>query len=204
VYGPIRQLSYVVTDIDEAMRYWQDSYSVGPFLVARDEIPLQNAFYRGQRSEQVKVNIAFAYIGSMQLELTQLVGSTPSLYQEALDRGISGVHHYAVCVDNFASAYNYALDNGYETVVDSGFDGLARMSYVENTSEGLILEVIEWNSLTKPYFDEIEKRCKDADEKQLVHEFKLSQLVPVLPILTQLGKFLFRKLTGQVTKTMRV
>jgi len=203
IMGPAKQVAYIVGDIDAAIQQWHDEHGVGPFLVARNAAPLSNAYYRGNKAQTARVNIAFAYVGDMQLELIELIGDTPSLYKEALDREITGVHHYAVCVDDFPAAYNWALDNGYEAVVDAGVDGLARMSYVENRDAGLILEVIQWNGLTRPYFEGLEKRVKAADGGQLIHEFELADLTPKGAVFTGLAKFMLAKLTGRVRQTRR-
>ena len=202
IFGPATQVAYVVDDIDAAMQQWHDEHSVGPFLVTRNAAPLTNAYYRGEAMQETRINIAFAYVGDMQLELIELIGDTPSHYKEALDRKQTSVHHYAVCVEDFPKAYNYALDNGFVAVVDAGIDGLARMSYVEN-SEGMILEVIEWNPMTMPYFDGLEKLVKSADRSQLVHEFKLSDITPKGAVLVALVKLLVKKLCGRVKQTRR-
>lgn len=201
--GPARQIAYMVNDIDAAMKHWHDEHGVGPFLVTRNQAPLSNAYYRGDKAQTSRVNIAFAYVGDMQLELIELIGDTPGLYKEALDRGNYGVHHYAVLVDDFPKAYNWALDNNFDAVIDSGVDGLARMSYMENPRQGLILEVIEWNPLTRPYFNGLEDRVKAADASQLAHEFKLADLTPGLAVTLQLVKYMIRKLFGRVQQTRR-
>ena len=201
--GPARQIAYIVQDIDAAMQQWHDDYGVGPFLVTRNALPLSNAYYRGEKAQPAKVNIAFAYVGDMQLELIELIGDTPSLYKEALDRQQTGVHHYAVCVDDFPTVYNRALDNGFDAVVDAGVDGLARMSYVENPHSGLILEIIQWNALTKPYFEGLEKRVKSADKTQLIHEFDLAEITPRVAVMVQLMKFMLNKLCGRIEPTRR-
>lgn len=202
IFGPATQVAYVVEDIDAAMQYWHDEFRVGPFMVTRNSAPLSNAYYRGEKMQETRINIAFAYVGDMQLELIELIGDTPSHYKEALDRNQTGVHHYAVCVEDFPKAYNYALDNGYVAVVDAGIDGLARMSYVEN-SEGMILEVIEWNPMTMPYFDGLEKLVKTADPEQLVHEFQLSDITPKGAVMVALVKLMVKKLFGRVQQTRR-
>ncbi len=204
IFGPAKQVAYVVRDIDAAMERWRSEHGVGPFLVARNATPLNNAYYRGEKARTNCVHLAFAYIGDMQLELIELVGDTPGLYKEALDRGNDGVHHYAVLVEDFASAYNYALDNGFEAVIDSGVDGLARMSYLEDPESGLILEVIEWNPLTRPYFDGLQQRVQAADPAQAVHEFELADLTPKLAVIGQLAKFSLKRMFGRVQKTRRV
>lgn len=201
-FGAARQVAYITDDIDAAMAHWH-SLGCGPFLITRDVTPLQNAFYRGEKAQEGNVHIAFGYHGDMQIELIQPLHITPSIYTEAQERGITGVHHYAVCTEDFAANYNYALDNGYEAVVDSGIDGLARMSYVEHKETGLILEMIEWNDLTRPYFDSIHAMWMDAKSKGENAEFDLGSLAPKSAIFKALGGFIIKKLTGRIKPTRR-
>lgn len=201
-FGKARQVAYITDDLDSAMTHWE-SLGCGPFLITRDVSPLQNAFYRGEKAQDGNVHIAFGYYGDMQIELIQPLHSTPSIYTEAQERGITGVHHYAVCVEDFPANYNFALDNGYEAVVDSGVDGLARMSYVEHKETGIILEVIEWNDLTRPYFDAIRDMWVDAKATGENVEFELTSLAPKKAIFKALGGFLVKKLTGQIKPTRR-
>lgn len=202
-FGSARQLAYIVSNLDDAIAHWK-SLGVGPFLITRNVSPLQNAYYRCKKSGETPLNIGFGYHGNMQIELIEPLHTTPSIYSEAVERQITGVHHYAVCVEDFPANYFYALDNGYEAVVDSGVDGLGRMSYVENSDTGIILEVIEWNNLTRPYFDAIRSMWEAASATGADSEFELAALTPKGAIVKGLVKFLFKKLTGQVKATRRV
>ena len=76
IFGPAKQIAYIVDDIDAAMRQWREEYGIGPFLVTRNVTPLSNAYYRGEKAPTNHVNIAFAYIGDMQLELIELIACT--------------------------------------------------------------------------------------------------------------------------------
>lgn len=199
-FGAVRQIAFVVDDIDHAIELWQKQ-GVGPFLVTRRVDPLTNAFYRGAKAAPVAVDIAFAYIGKMQLELIRLHGTTPSLYQEARERGMTGVHHYAVCVDDFPQVYLQAVADGFVPIVDAGIDGLARMSYLESPDASFIVEMIEWNRLTRPYFDAIAQRVAAAGAVGAVVEFELSQLTPKSAVARQLFRFVVNSVLGRVTST---
>jgi len=202
-FGPARQVAYIVSDLDVAIASWK-SLGVGPFLITRNVSPLQNAYYRGQKSGATPLHIGFAYHDEMQIELIQPLHETPSIYSEALRRDLKEVHHYAVCVEDFAAHYSHALDSGYEAVVDSGVNGLARMSYVEHPDTGLILEIIEWNDLTRPYFEAIRSMWGVAREQGQDVEFDLEALTPKGAIARALVKFIFQKVTGQIKPTRRL
>ena len=67
VPGPVRQIGYVVTDLDQAMTGWLE-LGVGPWFVMRG-LALQ-ADYRGEPCETT-LSLAFANSGEMQIELIQ-------------------------------------------------------------------------------------------------------------------------------------
>ena len=50
VFGPIRQIAFVVRDLDASLRYWTETLGVGPFFALRNVSPVQYQ-YRGQPSE---------------------------------------------------------------------------------------------------------------------------------------------------------
>ena len=89
-----------------------------------------------------------------------------------------GHHHYGFCVDDFDTCYGQAMADGFEAIVDTGAKGYARMSYIESGSiPGLVCEVIEWNDLTRPYFDGMHAFLSEADDAKRVHEIDLATFV---------------------------
>jgi len=98
-HGPIRQIGFIVRDIDAAMRSWVAS-GVGPFFVLR-RIE-QSADYRGTPCT-VTLSVAFANSGDLQVELIQQHGDTPSIYREFLDAGHEGFNQIAYWTDDLAA-----------------------------------------------------------------------------------------------------
>ncbi|MGH1370917.1 MAG: VOC family protein [Cellvibrionaceae bacterium] len=213
--GRIRQAAYVVKNLEQAMHFWRTERGVESFIVARDAKPLTNASYRGAKNHSVIIDLAFGYLGDLQIELIELKHATASIYQEALDRNQVELQHYGVVVEDFDRAYQFALDHGFLAVVDSGIDGIARMSYVEagdcernvfsasqgafmKTPEGhpIMLELIEWNSMTRPYFDKIQAMVKAVPEDRLFVEFSLHSLTPVAELIKRLVMLLWNKSIG--------
>ena len=174
VFGPIRQIAYVVADIDQAIDSWHVQMAIAPFAVVRNCKPLQGCRYRNEVAGEIVLNMAFAYIGDVQLELIEQVNTTPSMYLEAAERGYWGAHHYAVCVEDFDAAYQHAMSNGFYAVMNAGAPGYAQMAYVESEQvPGLMLEIIEWNDLTRPYFDGIGAFLAEVDQNTLKHSYQL-------------------------------
>ena len=178
LFGPARQTAYIVPDIEAAIEEWGRQMNLGPFALCREIAPLTGSRFRGEPSGDIVMNVAFAYIDALQLELIEQVNDTPSMYREAVEKRGYGHHHYGFCVEDFDAAYDRAVPADYEAVVDAGVKGIARMSYIESrTIPGLVCEVIEWNDLTRPYFDGIRSFIEGADDSQLVHELDLAALL---------------------------
>ena len=84
VFGEIRQLAFIVTDIDKAMNHWAETLGVGPFFIKR-RITFSNFIYRGKPSASPSVSIALANSGYVQIELIQQHDDAPSIYREYLE-----------------------------------------------------------------------------------------------------------------------
>ncbi len=179
IFGPIVQIAYIVPDIEQAIRSWNNALAAGPFAVWRNAKPFagSNATYRGEPCDQVEINLGFAYIGDLQLELIEPCDrNAPSIYTEALDKGHYGLHHYQFSVDDYAMAYRYAMDHGFEAIVQAG-DENRGMVYCESRDiPGLILELCPRNELTMGVDQAIKDFLESADRTQLVHELDLSKL----------------------------
>jgi len=215
--GRIQQVAYIVDDIDQAVAHWHSEHGIGPFVVARNENPMTHAFYRGEKAEDVVVDLAFGYFGELQIELIALKNDVPSMYSEAIERKQTDIQHYGVLVEDFTAATEFAAQQGFKPVVEAGIKGLAQMSYIEATNfeknvfaedeasymktpegHGIVLEVIECNAMTRPYFDAIKKMVDDVPAGQLSKEFKLSSITPVAAVVSALGKFVLNKLLGRI------
>jgi hypothetical protein len=177
LFGPIRQVAYVVPELDAAMKAWNAQLGVGPFAVVRGLQPLTGSRYRGAPSGDVILDMGFAYIEDVQLELIEQRNQTPSVYREAIERGLHSLHHYGFWVEDFDTAYAHAVAHGFEAVVEAGSRGPGRMSYVESRLiPGLICELIEWTEGTRPYFDGVRRFLAGVDPATLQHEMDLASV----------------------------
>ena len=92
LFGPIRQLGYVVHDLDRALRYWTQTMGVGPFFVQR-HVTFEAYRYRGQPSIPPDLSLAIANSGDLQIELIAQHDERPSPYRDFLDAGREGAQH---------------------------------------------------------------------------------------------------------------
>jgi len=91
-FGEIRQMAFVVRDIDGAMHYWSQLLGIGPFFIKRNII-FSNYVFRGRHFDSPTVSIALSNSGFIQIELIQQHDDAPSIYKEFLDSGREGLQH---------------------------------------------------------------------------------------------------------------
>ena len=94
LFGPLRQMGYVVRDIEGAMRYWIDVCGVGPWFYV-DKLPVTTFTYRGARHDGIHLSIALANSGEVQVELIQQRCDTPSMGRDFLAAGREGLQHWS-------------------------------------------------------------------------------------------------------------
>lgn len=172
-FGRMVQVAYVVSDLDTSIQSWHQQMGVGPFAVLRNVSPFNGATYRGKLIEDLRVDLAFAYMGDIQLELIEQLDDKPSIYKEMLDRGNPGLHHYCFAADNYAAAYAEAIASGFVPVVQVGNEDNGMLYCESSLIPGLILEIIAWDETSKPYFDDTRQYLSSVDQHQLIHTMEL-------------------------------
>jgi hypothetical protein len=138
--GPIRQIGYVVTDLDAALASWVQ-LGVGPWFVMRG-LPMR-ALYRGEPCE-ITLSLALSNSGEMQVELIQQDDDTPSIFTEFLESSRPGFHQLDYWTADFEATMQKVEHAGWP-VVWSGGEGLGvRFAYVEPPdSPAAIIEISE-------------------------------------------------------------
>jgi hypothetical protein len=141
--GPIRQIGYVVTDLDQALASWIE-LGVGPWLVIRG-LPMR-ALYRGEPCETT-LSLALSNSGELQLELIHQLDDTPSIFTEFLESSGPGYHQLAYWTEDFDATMKAVLDAGWPVVWSGGEGFGVRFAYVE--PPGSPAAVIEISELTE-------------------------------------------------------
>jgi hypothetical protein len=144
--GAIRQIGYIVTDLDEAMQSWLD-LGVGPWFVIRG-LKMQ-ALYRGKPCETT-ITMALSNSGEMQIELIQPDDDTPSIYTEFLDAKGPGYHQLAYWTEDFDATMTAVEQAGWPVVWSGGEGFGVRFAYVEPpNSPAQIIEISELTDTTR-------------------------------------------------------
>jgi catechol 2,3-dioxygenase-like lactoylglutathione lyase family enzyme len=143
--GPIRQIGYVVTDLDKALAGWVE-LGVGPWFVMRG-LP-QRVTYRGEPCE-ITLSLALANSGDMQIEVIQQQDETPSIFTEFLTAGREGFHQLAYWTADFEATMRAVGEAGWPVVWSGGEDVGTRFVYVEPpNSPATIIEIMELTDIT--------------------------------------------------------
>jgi Glyoxalase/Bleomycin resistance protein/Dioxygenase superfamily len=138
--GPIRQIGYVVTDLDGAMQSWIDM-GVGPWFVIRGLA--MRALYRGEPCETT-LSLALSTSGDLQVELIQQEDDTPSIFTEFVTSNRPGFHQLAYWTEDFDASKKAVEDAGWPIVWSGGEGFGVRFAYVEPpNSPAQIIEISE-------------------------------------------------------------
>lgn len=156
--GPIKQVAYIVDNVEASIQQWIKLTGVGPWTV------FKNTTMRGEcrgMPTTVKMNVGLSYQGGMQIELIQVLSQTPSPYQDAQGRPLIGMHHIAWHSRDLDGDVARAKARGL-TMAFSASNSAVRVAYMESKeAPGLLLELIE---ATAPVLDGFAAGLKATQE----------------------------------------
>ncbi len=137
--GNIMQLGSVVEDIRQAMDCWLEKTGAGPFFVL-DNIAFDDWCWQG-KPQHLPMDIAFAQMGGLMIELIRPHGHVPSVYAHC--QGSSPqLHHYGFLVDCLEDAEKQ-LSVGEAVVRARASSGTPFGYYDTRPQLGLMSELIE-------------------------------------------------------------
>ncbi len=161
--GPVRQIGYVVKDIEKAMQEWI-KLGVGPWFYFA-QAPVENFRYMGKPSD-IRMAAALTNSGNIQIELILQLNDAPSLYRDFLAAGTEGIQHISHWLDTegFEKNYKELLDQGFIIGQEGTIGPGGRFAYFINDKiPGTVLEVAEMNSLKRDYYKAIADICSSWD-----------------------------------------
>jgi len=161
-FGPLRQMGFVVRDIDKAMRHWVEICGVGPWYLA-ERLPLNGFWYKEQRYDDIHLTIALANSGDVQLELIQQRDDTPSLYREFLAAGRERLQHWSSWPENYHELLDRAVKNGW-TIGQRGESPRGPFVYFLNEGHpGTVIEMAELTPTRRRIFDAVREAAVGWD-----------------------------------------
>ncbi|MEL6875823.1 MAG: VOC family protein [Pseudomonadota bacterium] len=119
--GTIMQISYVPEDYDAALEYWTTKMGAGPFFHT-EGVQVENVKFRGEPSD-IQFSMAIGYWGDIQVELIRPDNDAPSMFREWREKGLQGVQHLCLIVDDLAHARALTEEAGGEVIQEVSLPG---------------------------------------------------------------------------------
>ncbi len=166
----IIQMSYVVKDIQAAMRQWSANARVGPWFLL-DHFTGTNPIYRGQPST-ADVSIAMGFAGHMNIELIQPNDNEPSVYKEWIDQKGYGFHHWGIATRNLQADVSAYQARGHALAFLAGVPSGGSVAYMDTTAEmpGYV-EFIELGEGFDAVFGRFYRESQNWDGKDPIRSF---------------------------------
>jgi len=161
--GVIKQLAYVVDDLDAAIARWVALVHAGPFFRI-DNARIEDMRYRGRPADSA-LSLAVGNSGAIQIELIQPLDGAPSVYRE-LPRG---VHHLALLARDFEAESARLEHLGHPLAWSLTLPGICRVRYHDTlASFGHFLELWERTDRMCSLLEMIEGAARDWDGRDPV------------------------------------
>ncbi len=165
--GTLRQLAWVVADIDAAMDHWSRVLGVGPWFY-KPHVGVTRFRHQGREAaspaELPDLAIAFANSGALQLELIMQRNDAPSMYRDFLRQHGPGMQHIAFWTEQFDAQVQQLLDAGYTEGHAGQVGGRGRFGYyVHAAMPGSVIEVSEQSGGKAEFFRQIREASADWD-----------------------------------------
>ena len=179
LFGEMRQIAFVVRDLDKALRYWTETLGVGPFFLFRNFIPTDYR-YRGEPAPAPHLTLALGFSGDMQIELIQQHDDHPSAYRDFLLAGHEGCQHVSSWVTRaeYDETMKAALARGVQPAHEGVVPGSTiRFVYfaTDSVPGGLLYEMADLKGT--PLYDtmmRIRDTARTWDGSDPVREFSLT------------------------------
>ena len=168
--GEIRQLGYVVHDIEAAMDYWSKTLGVGPWYY-NPKVPIVNYRYKGE-AHQPHNSVALANSGFVQVELIQTRNDVPSMYRDFLQAGRTGLQHIAYWTADYDADLARLTGQGFKPVMSGEVGERGRFIYFDTEYHpGTVIELSEVAGPKGRMFDLIRESSVGWDGSNPVRPF---------------------------------
>ncbi|MSQ52869.1 MAG: VOC family protein [Betaproteobacteria bacterium] len=173
-FGDIRQVAYLVKDIDKAMRHWTGVLGIGPFFYV-EKMTAHGSTFRGQPTSP-QLSLAMSQSGPMQIELIQQHNDAPSQFLEYKQAGFEGQHHIAFWTKEFDGDMARYLKEGYEILSTANTAPNRNAFLTAAGHNGTLIEISEISGAKGEYFEKIARIATSWDGKNPLR--KVARMTP--------------------------
>lgn len=170
-WSSLNQMAFVVPDMSEGIEFWTKTMGVGPFFVFPELHP-QRADYRGENFIY-QFGAAIAFSGDLNIELIEPRG--PSIFDDFLKAGRTGMHHTCRFVDDIAVSEAEILALGARRLQGATFGPGSEVAYYDMSGdEEVILELAQIPAESLALFDAVKQAARDWDGKRATMDLAFS------------------------------
>jgi methylmalonyl-CoA/ethylmalonyl-CoA epimerase len=162
-HGVIKQIAYVVDDLDAAIGRWVELIGAGPFFRI-DRVRIEDVRYRG-RPGGIELSLALGNSGGVQIELIAPRDEGPSIYREL----VRGVHHLALLARDFEGESRRLTALGHPVAWALTLPGICRVRYHDTLAVfGHFVELWESTEAMRGLLEMVEASARDWDGRDPV------------------------------------
>jgi|SRR5580658_1061393 methylmalonyl-CoA/ethylmalonyl-CoA epimerase len=149
-FGPIRQIAWVVANLEESVQSWLRVSGVGPWTCFRN-VTLFGRHHG--KTTRVRMHVALGYQQDMEIELIEDLGAGASPYRAADGTALIGMHHVAWFSHDVTADIVRARERGMSLNFEAANE-VTRVAYLEDAREPrLLFEFIEMNPAMRAGFE---------------------------------------------------
>jgi hypothetical protein len=148
-FGPIRQIAWVVRNLEESVDNWMRVSGLGPWTIFRN---VAMAGTLDGQAAKVRMHVALGYQGDMEIELIEDLGAGASPYRDAAGAPLVGMHHVGWFSDDVLADVARGTARGMQVKFEAANE-VTRVAYLADPREPkLLFEFIEMNEAMRAGF----------------------------------------------------
>jgi catechol 2,3-dioxygenase-like lactoylglutathione lyase family enzyme len=173
ILGKAMQMSYVVEDIEEAMRFWTEQLKAGPFVVIEQAAEDRIISYRGRKT-RVEMCLAFTYVGDVQIELISATCPDPTPWTDFINSGRQGLHHLGFWPDNYEEACKTLERLGFtcECTIEIENGAISANYFGAPPHMGVMIELAPNTPARNRYFGGIKAMSENWDGSRPIRRYR--------------------------------
>ncbi len=164
----IVQNCYVVRDLEAACERMHRLYGIGPF-VGGVEAELGDHAYRGEPTEPIRLRGVFVQSGDLNIELVQLLSTTPSAFHDMFSNGAEGFHHVATFCEDYERDRDEFVAQGYRVASEFTTAFGAKICYIDARSTlGHMIELYPENTVIRGMYAQARREAETWNGAPLI------------------------------------
>lgn len=137
--GPVRQVAYIVDDVEAAALGWVKRFGIGPWRI-KHGLRLDQCSYGGKLID-LDLSMASSYSNGLEVELIAQPEGPASMYSDFLQRNGPGAHHLCFFPADYAAAEAHLLATGMHVTLEGAIRG-TRFAYFDD-GLGQVIELAD-------------------------------------------------------------